>query len=56
MLREGCDEILGPMAFKTVDMRAEELGGSATFLTEFGTCYPNASLTNSTGFIFCLFE
>ena len=25
------------------------MGGSATFLTEFGTCKPNATLTNSTG-------
>ena len=27
----------------------QELGGSATFLTEWGTCYPNFLLPNSTG-------
>ena len=32
-----------------------ELGGSATFLTEFGLCEPNATLTNSTGDIECNF-
>ncbi len=27
----------------------QELGGSATFLTEWGTCYPNSAMPNSTG-------
>ncbi len=35
--------------FISVKERAIELGGSATFLTEFGICEPNATLTNSTG-------
>ena len=35
--------------FFSVKERAVELGGSATFLTEFGICEPNATLTNSTG-------
>ena len=43
------------MVFKTVHERALEIGGSATFLTEFGTCNPNATLTNSTGNIECNF-
>ncbi|XP_023339622.1 uncharacterized protein LOC111709909 [Eurytemora carolleeae] len=55
VLREGCDKILGPAVFNTVQERAKELGGSATFLTEFGTCKPNATLTNSTGTIECNF-
>lgn len=54
VLRAGCDTFLGPMAFRTVQERAQELGGSATFLTEFGLCEPNATLTNSTGYLECL--
>ena len=54
VLRAACDTFLGPMAFRTVQDRAQELGGSATFLTEFGICEPNATLTNSTGYLECL--
>lgn len=55
VLRGVCDDFLGPMVFQTVEDRAVELGGSATFLTEFGLCEPNATLTNSTGDIECNF-
>ena len=44
-----CDEILGPMVFKTVDARARELGGSATMLTEFGECNPDSEHPDEAG-------
>ena len=34
-------QVLGPLVFNTVKARAEELGGSALMLTEFGTCSPD---------------
>ena len=55
VIRGVCDDLLGPTVFSTVEFRAKELGGSATFLTEFGECEPNATLTNSTGDIECNF-
>jgi len=55
VLRAACDDFFGPMVFRTVEQRAADLGGSATFLTEFGLCEPNATLTNSTGVIECNF-
>ena len=41
VLKAVCDDFLGPLVFNTVDARAEELGGSATMLTEFGECSPS---------------
>ena len=36
-----CDDVLAPLVFETVEGRAEELGGSATMLTEWGQCWPS---------------
>jgi len=55
VMRAVCDNFLGTTVFKTVQSRAAEIGGSATFLTEFGICEPNATLVNSTGTIECNF-
>merc|ERR1711860_301234 len=41
-LKALCDDLLGPITFDTVQQRASEMGGSATFLTEFGLCNPDA--------------
>ena len=49
LVYEQCFALLPMDVFFSVKERAVEVGGSATFLTEFGICEPNATLTNSTG-------
>lgn len=39
----------GPLTFDTVKTRSYELGNSATFLTEFGTCRPEIDYPDSAG-------
>jgi len=53
VLRTVCDDLLGTMVFNTVDARAQELGGSATMLTEFGICGGNYDEPASQGNIEC---
>jgi len=55
ILRAVCDNGLGPMVFNTVDARAKELRGSATFLTEFGECIPSFNHTDTQANIECNF-
>ena len=52
-LRFVCDDVLGPMVFNTAGARAEELGGSARMLTEFGECNPDISHPDYQGTIQC---
>ena len=52
-LRFVCDDVLGPLVFNTVGARAEELGGSARMLTEFGECNPDISHPDYQGTIQC---
>jgi len=53
VLRVMCDDVLSPLVFNTVQSRAEELGGSALMLTEWGTCWPDETQPDSQGTIEC---
>eukprot|EP00091_Calanus_sinicus_P018549 TRINITY_DN4274_c0_g1_i3.p1 TRINITY_DN4274_c0_g1~~TRINITY_DN4274_c0_g1_i3.p1 ORF type:complete len:202 (-),score=49.55 TRINITY_DN4274_c0_g1_i3:25-630(-) len=55
VLKAVCDDFLGPLVFNTVDARAQELGGSATMLTEFGECSPSYEHPDYQGSIVCNF-
>ena len=44
--------MLNPLVFKTVEARAEELGGSALMLTEWGTCWPDVTQPDSQGVMY----
>jgi len=55
VLKAVCDDFLGPMVFNTVDSTAQEIGGSATFLTEFGLCAPSYDHPDWQGSIVCDF-
>lgn len=55
-----CDEILGPMAFKAVEMWSEDLGEgggrkAGHMLTEFGICVPDSEKPDSVNTIECEF-
>jgi len=53
VLKAVCDDFLGPLVFNTVDARAQEIGGSATMLTEFGECSPSYDHPDYQGTIVC---
>eukprot|EP00090_Calanus_glacialis_P022185 TRINITY_DN34234_c0_g1_i1.p1 TRINITY_DN34234_c0_g1~~TRINITY_DN34234_c0_g1_i1.p1 ORF type:complete len:569 (-),score=125.49 TRINITY_DN34234_c0_g1_i1:70-1554(-) len=55
VLKAVCDDFLGPLVFNTVDARAQELGGSASMLTEFGECSPSYDHPDYQGSIVCNF-
>lgn len=55
LIRDLCDNFLGPLEFETVQHRTEELGGSGRMLTEFGLCVPDIARQGSKGFIECNF-
>ena len=55
-----CDELLGPMAFKAVEMWSEDLGEgdsrkAGNMLTEFGICVPDSEKPDSVNTIECEF-
>ena len=51
MLSHLLSQVLSPLVFNTVKARAEELGGSALMLTEWGTCWPDVTQPDSQGAI-----
>merc|ERR1712142_408734 len=53
VLKVVCDDLLALLVFETVDARAEELGGSATMLTEWGQCWPSYDHPEYQGSIVC---
>ncbi|TRY67375.1 hypothetical protein TCAL_12092 [Tigriopus californicus] len=55
LIRDLCDNFLGPLEFQTVQDRTEEVGGSGRMLTEFGLCTPDITQQHSKGFIECNF-
>ena len=42
-------QVLNPLVFNTVEARAEELGGSALMLTEWGQCWPDVNHPDYSG-------
>ena len=55
-----CDEVLGPMTFKAIEMWSEDLGEgggrkAGNMLTEFGICVPDSEKPDSVNTIECEF-